>query len=265
MHEKPSGHSRPVHGGSDQIFPKPETYRPLPNMTNGRLFYTHLLLPLAVFGLLITLLALLHVDWKLAQALYAWQGDHWALRKGFFTETLVHKLGHDLSIAAWVIVLTAWIVSFKRSSMRAWRKPLGYLLLSVLASTLLVAWIKSWSNMDCPWDIEGLGGTRPYITLLSTRPDWLPHNKCFPAGHASGGFSWMALYFFFLMTRPTLRWYGLAAGMGVGLLYGISQQLRGAHFVSHDLWTAMICWTVAYGMYSLFRPKSDLPAGPAAS
>ena len=96
--------------------------------------------------------------------------------------------------------------------------------------------------MDCPWDLLRYGGQRPYVELLHLRPIGLTRGACFPAGHASAGYAWMALYFFFLMARPQWRWWGLAAGAGAGLLFGLSQQLRGAHFLSHDLWTAMICW-----------------------
>jgi len=28
-------------------------------------------------------------------------------------------------------------------------------------------------------------------------------------------------------------------------VFGVSQQLRGAHFASHDVWTLTICWIVA--------------------
>lgn len=143
-----------------------------------------------------------------------------------------------------------------RDSLTAWRRPLGYLALSVLVSTALVAAIKAGSNMDCPWDIDGLGGSRPHLGLFETRPDALPDASCFPAGHASGGYAWMALYFFFLMTRPHLRWHGLAIGIGTGAVFGIAQQLRGAHFLSHDLWTAALCWATTLALFLWFRPKA---------
>ena len=53
---------------------------------------------------------------------------------------------------------------------RAWRRPLACLALSVLLSTLLVAWIKSWSNIDCPWDLMRYGGQHAYVDLFATRP-----------------------------------------------------------------------------------------------
>ena len=94
----------------------------------------------------------------------------------------------------------------------------------------------------------------------------MPRAACFPAGHASAGYAWMALYFFFLATRPQWRWLGLAVGIVLGLLFGVVQQLRGAHFLSHDLWTAVICWSCALGGYLLYGGRShvfevaDIPA-----
>lgn len=220
----------------------------------------HLAIPLALFALALALVSLFALDWRIARALYAWQGYRWILKHAFVTETLLHRLGHDLSLAAWLGVLLAWATALRRDALAGWRRPLGYLALSVLLSTLLVAALKSGTGMDCPWDIDGLGGVRPYLGLLDPRPDSLPDAACFPAGHASGGYAWMALYFFFRMTRPLLRLYGLWIGATVGALFGIAQQLRGAHFLSHDLWTAMLCWVVAFGLFCLFRTTVRRPA-----
>jgi membrane-associated PAP2 superfamily phosphatase len=32
--------------------------------------------------------------------------------------------------------------------------------------------------------------------------------------------------------------------LGAGLLLGLTQTLRGAHYPSHTLWTGFICWSV---------------------
>jgi membrane-associated PAP2 superfamily phosphatase len=31
----------------------------------------------------------------------------------------------------------------------------------------------------------------------------------------------------------------------IGFVLGVTQLLRGAHFPSHSLWTAWICWTLS--------------------
>ena len=164
-----------------------------------------------------------------------------------------HVAGRNASVALWCIVVTALAMACMRRHWRAWRRPLACLALSVLLSTALVAWIKSWSNMDCPWDLLRYGGERAYVDLFSARPAGMPRGACFPAGHASGGYAWMAAYFFFLAVRLAWRWHGLVAGLALGLAFGVSQQLRGAHFLSHDLWTAALCWLVAVAVHASAR------------
>ena len=224
--------------------------------------------PVLVLAALAVLLAAFHGDQWLADRLYALQGHRWAWRSAFVTEDLVHLIGRALSTAAWLGVLAAWVLARFRPDLSAWRTPLACLLVSTLLATAVVAWIKSWSNMDCPWDLARYGGTREYIGWLSLRPVGMPRAGCFPAGHASAGYAWMALYFFLLATRPRWRWLGLAVGIALGLLFGVVQQLRGAHFLSHDLWTAAICWASALGGYLFFQGRSralaevHIPAAP---
>ena len=222
-----------------------------------RFYHAHFWLPLLAFAVLAVGLMLAHGDVWIADRLYAWQGHRWALKDAFLTQTLIHIGGRDLSTVAWLAAAAMWGVARLRADLAPWRKPLAYLVLSTLLGTALVAWVKSWSNMDCPWDLLRYGGDRAYIGLLGLRPVGLSRGVCFPAGHASAGYAWMALYFFFLAVRPRLRWLGLSIGIAAGLLFGIAQQLRGAHFLSHDLWTAAICWMSALGLYrAFFRRES---------
>ena len=219
---------------------------------------THLWLPLIAFlALAVPLMGWQGDEW-IADRVYASEGHRWTLVFNFVTEHLIHKLGRDISAAAWLCVLLAWIASRTRPRLSHWRQPLAYLALSTLLATALVAWVKSWSNMDCPWDLVRYGGERAYVGLFDLRPIGLSRGSCFPAGHASAGYAWVALYFFFLATRPRWRWLGLATGIGSGLLFGFSQQLRGAHFLSHDVWSAAICWLTALGVYASTWRKSGV-------
>jgi membrane-associated PAP2 superfamily phosphatase len=54
----------------------------------------------------------------------------------------------------------------------------------------------------------------------------------------------------------------LSVGLGLGLLFGFAQQLRGAHFLSHDLWTLGIAWSAALTLYLAMAPLKH--AAPAA-
>lgn len=227
----------------------------------------HVWLPLAALVLLSLVLLGLHGDLLWADWLFAREGHQWTLKSAYLTETVLHRYGRDASVAALVVVLGGAIGSTFNPRLARWRAPLVFLVVSTLLSALTVAWVKSWSNMDCPWDLVRYGGDRDYIGLFARRPPDMPHGRCFPAGHASAGFAWLALYFFFLATQPRWRWRWLGLGIGLitGTVFGLSQQLRGAHFVSHDVWTAAICWFIALAMYPWFLRTPAARARSAAA
>lgn len=185
------------------------------------------------------------VDFTVADYLFYQEGNDWTLHHSWATETLLHEGGRALSELLAFLAIGGLIASIGRPSLRHWRRPLSYLVTALAASTLSIAMLKQLISMDCPWDLARYGGEMPFIGLFDVRPDDLPDSACFPAGHASAGYAWLALYFFFKATRPRWRWLGLATGLTLGMAFGGAQQLRGAHFLSHDLWTLLICWTIS--------------------
>jgi len=220
----------------------------------------HLQWPLLSLAAAFFVATVLHGDLWLADRLYALEGGQWALRHAWATQQLIHLLGREVSTAAWLAVFAAWLVACTRSGWAPLRRPLLYLLLAIALSNLLVSWLKTWSNVDCPWDLARYGGSRAYVGLFEWRPAGMGQAQCFPAGHASGGYAWLATYFFLLAVKPQWRGWGLALGIGAGLVFGISQQLRGAHFLSHDLAAIAICWTCAVALQCMFWPAEAPPS-----
>lgn len=216
--------------------------------------------PLLAFALATVILIPLQGDLWLADRLYAWEGHRWSLQQGFVTQHLIHVMGKRVSTLAWYAVALLLIASGSFPRLKAWRRPLFFLLLATALSTGAVGTLKLWTDMDCPWDLARYGGSRPFVDLFSARPALLPPAACFPAGHASAGYAWVALYFFFLATVPRLRWPGLGVGLAAGLLFGGAQQLRGAHFLSHDLWTLAICWAIALLLYACVLVPRQWPS-----
>lgn len=223
----------------------------------------HLLWPLLVFVAVAVAMLALGIDQKLARVLYAWEGNAWALKDSFIAETVIHTGGRLLSVLAWLCVLVLWIVTLLRAPLALLRRPLAYLLMATAVAAATVAWMKTWTNMDCPWNVIGLGGLQHYHSLFGPRIAG-HQGACFPAAHASAGYCWLSLYFFFLTTHPRLRWLGLATALGFGLLFGTTQQLRGAHFLSHDLWSAAVCWICVLAVYLGMRMDRPSRAHRAA-
>jgi len=193
-------------------------------------------------------------DFRFADLLYQREGGHWALQHAWFTNQLIHGAGKWLSQLGVLCVLIATV--------RAWRAPAHphrwawlALLASIAVSTGLVSLLKHLTGMDCPWDLARYGGQQMFYGLLESRHG-VPASGCFPAGHASAGYTWLALYFFALAVAPHWRWPAFALALAAGLVFGLSQQLRGAHFLSHDLWTLAVCWSVPLFLFRLL-PRSD--------
>ena len=199
-----------------------------------------------LFLIAMSVFSVLKIDFTITDFIYRLQGNAWAWKDTLITQDVLHKGGKWLSLTMGLITLLLLMLSTVVARFKVYRTPLLYLFSATLLSALLVATIKHLVSMECPWDLVRYGGARDFIGLLNIRPSSMPASACFPAGHASAGYTWIALYFFFTAIRPHWRWAGLALGVGLGLTFGITQQFRGAHFLSHDLWTVMICWTVSF-------------------
>lgn len=216
----------------------------------------HLLIPLLLAVAASVVLMAGNGDQWLADQLYRWEGSRWAFKDAWLTTHVIHRGGKNLSTLAGVLVMLALLRACLDTRWKALRRPLLYLLLAVGLSTGMVALLKSMTQMDCPWDLQRYGGLRPFIGLFESRPELLGRAACFPAGHASAGYGWVALYFFALQVRPRWRWVALATAVATGLAFGFSQQLRGAHFLSHDVWSLAVSWTVAVLLYLLMFPPA---------
>lgn len=214
-------------------------------------------LALAWAGFLALMLVIdrLGLDFRLADIFYRLQGEGWTLKQHVLLETWLHRGGRTLSQWMGGSVILMLLASLMARPLHRWRCPLLYLFLAVAGSTIAVSTVKHLVPMEYPWDLARYGGDWPFIGLLTRRPAGMPDTACFPAGHASAGYAWIALYFCLRSVRPRLRWLGLATGLGLGLLFGVTQQLRGAHFLSHDLWTLMLCWTISATLASLLLPS----------
>jgi membrane-associated PAP2 superfamily phosphatase len=114
---------------------------------------------------------------------------------------------------------------------------------------LTVGALKETTNVDCPWDLQGFGGERPEIHWYQDRPDGLPRAACFPGAHSSSAFALFAFYFLLLTNHPQRARLVLGAVLLIGTAFSLAQQSRGAHFVSHDLVSALIAWLICFALY----------------
>jgi membrane-associated PAP2 superfamily phosphatase len=133
-----------------------------------------------------------------------------------------------------------------RARLRADRRGLVIAVLTLAALPALAGLGKNFTNVHCPSEVRRYGGSAPYVKLCSPYPeDDRPAAKgrCFPAGHASGGFALMGLAW--LRASPRWRRGMIALGLAAGWWMGAYQMAKGAHYLSHTVTTMLLAWLVA--------------------
>lgn len=221
-----------------------------------------ILLPLLAALCMQLLISTFQLDRALADLLYALEGHQWLFKDHWFFSDLLHSGGRRFSILLLLLVLVVLVASFFVSWLKPYKRVLGYLALAPASATLLVSSLKQVTGIDCPWDLAPYGGDIPYVPLLSALVNGSGEGACFPAGHASAGYAWVAVYFAAAVACPRLKWRLLAMALGLGLVFGVCQQLRGAHFLSHDLWSLTLCWCTAAVIARLMLVKQRSSVEP---
>lgn len=178
---------------------------------------------------------------------FAWR-DHW------LTASLMHS---GLRAVAWLLFAAVLI-----SPWRPWGLLRGtalrqrlWLIGTVLACAALIPLLKRVSATSCPWSLaEFGGGAARYV------PHWVRGltdggpGGCFPSGHASSAFAFLAAWFVLRDTAPRAARVALLVTVVTGGMLGAVQVVRGAHYPSHPMWTAWICWMVAALSFHALRP-----------
>lgn len=179
----------------------------------------------------------------------------WPYREHWLFDQVIHNGGRILDKAA----AGVWLLMFAGTAVyqpfRRYRKLMLYFLGAAAAGPVIVGILKQLTHIYTPWDIKPFSGPYPYIRLFDPVPGNLPAGGAFPSGHASGGYAFFSLYFLLCHLGSDHSRFGLAIGLILGGIYGIGQQVRGAHFPSHDLFAMVICWYSAFFVYALFYPE----------
>ncbi|RQO39719.1 PAP2 family protein [Variovorax sp. KBW07] len=184
-----------------------------------------------------------------------------------FMVHVMHEGARDLS---WVLVLALllairWPVGILRRLSTGDRAQLA---LTVLAAVIVVSLLKQASHTSCPWDLKEFGGMAQYVSHWAWGATDGGPGGCFPAGHASAAFAYAGGYFVLRRVSGRLASIWLAVALVAGLVLGIAQQMRGAHYMSHTLWTAWVCWVVGFAIELVVtrlkpQPQALQPVVPA--
>jgi membrane-associated PAP2 superfamily phosphatase len=213
----------------------------------------HFIVPFLLFAVVFAVLEFFRADLWITRHFYNASLHQWPYKEHWLVENVLHSGGRYLTYLLAAAAMLSWLISFRsNSALYPYRRPLLFLLVSGISGPLIIGLLKSHTHVDCPWSLALFGGDKPYIRLFDYMGNHLKAGHCFPAAHAGSGFTFLSLYFFLLLVKPDYKSYGLYFGLTLGTVYGVAQQMRGAHFLSHDLFSLAVCWFFSFILFMLF-------------
>lgn len=155
-----------------------------------------------------------------------------------------HTVLKKISVVIWLVCIGMAIASIRVRSLRRWRQPLLVFIVMGGLVSLAIQLLKGSSPHSCPYDLAMYGGSDYWFPLFDTVTTIVHKGQCWPGGHASAGFVLIAGYFALRDVAPQWARRVLISTLVLGMVMSVVQVVRGAHFMSHNLWSLWICWAV---------------------
>jgi membrane-associated PAP2 superfamily phosphatase len=207
------------------------------------------------------------LDLMLADHYYDAVAAGFPARDNWFFEFVMHHLAKALMIAVAMVsplaLLADRVLGYTLLSNET-RRAMWVVALSSVAIPVAVSVTKYFSIHHCPWNLSRYGGFAPYLRIFDALPAGTSAGRCFPAGHASGALWLASVCAFWLPARPLRALLVFLAGLLPGLALGWVQQMRGAHFLTHTLWSLWIAALVILLLTRLIMPTPRPGAGTDA-
>lgn len=187
-----------------------------------------------------------NVDIAVEEYFYNFQTHQWFEDRN---EPIAKFIFYDgikkLLIAFAVGVLFFLVIFRKKEFLKGYKKGIILVVLSSILIPLAVGTLKATTNTPCPKNIDYFEGNYPNIKVFDDYPANFVQEKrikCWPAGHASGGFALLSL--FFLFKKKKNKYLALGIAMVIGWSMGTYKMLIGDHFLSHTIITMIIAWLI---------------------
>jgi membrane-associated PAP2 superfamily phosphatase len=172
-------------------------------------------------------------------------------------ELLGHRGAKSAAVALWLALAAAALASLRVAQLARYRRVLWATVTAMAAGPLIVMWLKGINAHPCPWNLKEYGGYADYADAWFVSA--AEAGRCFPSGHAAGGFSLVALAFAArALHRDRLAQLALAVALAGGALASAVRIVQGAHFLAHNLWSAAVVWCTAALVFApLMRAHGD--------
>ncbi len=204
-----------------------------------QIFYTFLIL---VFS--IVLFGASDLDIYIQDMFYNFKDHMWIVNRDLEPWKFIFYDGIKKLLIFIGVVFLFFLLFFRNAQrVKDYKRGMAVVVLSAISIPLIVGGVKMSTNMPCPKNEVHYGGQMIKTAVWQSYAQpykSMKHISCWPAGHASGGFALMSLYFLFKTKRNKMLALGLA--LSLGWVMGIYKMLIGDHFLSHTVITMLISW-----------------------
>jgi membrane-associated PAP2 superfamily phosphatase len=212
------------------------------------------------------LLAIGTIFFRLVPADIQWmdpwrEGSAWPHGDDFPWSALYH-LGTYPALFAVLGALVVLLLGFRMAKWARFRRHSIFMVLVMAVGPGLItnAILKDHWGRPRPRDVEPLGGLHAYEPLLTIDPS--SPGKSFPCGHATMGYFFFALWFFWRRSHPRLAWASFGAAVLYGTAIGWARVVQGGHFPSDVLWAAGVLWITCAILAHWLRVEEVPPLNP---
>ena len=147
------------------------------------------------------------------------------------------------------------------------RRDFLYVVFAFSLCTGVIHYLKSHTSVYCPVETTQYGGKIEHkewydnFTLLQDAGE----GRCWPGGHASGGFTLLALYFVARRYRWRYAKVVLHGSLLLGMVYGTTRVLQGWHYMSHTFWAGIFVWLTCLLTALVFYGRGRLELPPLSA
>lgn len=154
--------------------------------------------------------------------------------------------------------LIALLFFRKHKLIQTYKKGIIIVILSAILVPVINGGLKKYTNMPCPKNEIHYGGKMIKTAVWQSYDEpykSMDRIRCWPAGHASGGFALLSLFFLFKTRRNKL--FALAVALTIGWSMGIYKMLIGDHFLSHTVITMILAWLIVLIISKIVKGTSS--------
>ena len=222
----------------------------------------HIIITAILLVAVIALFQFSNLDIFVQSFFYNFETKNWLINKD---EPILKFFFYDgiknLLILFAVAILFSLIFLRKKELIQEYKKGLIIVLLAAIFVPAIIGSLKAITNTPCPCNIVYFNGKYPDIKVFDSYPKGFIQTskaKCWPAGHASGGFALMAL--FFLFKTPINQKKGLISALVIAWSMGTYKMLLGDHFLSHSIITMIMAWLIILIIVKLtqFKQRQEI-------